>query len=238
MLKRISRALTAAGLIAGFVVFLAPAASAHEGRKLGDLEMEAGFGTEPAYVAQPNSVQLILVHDGEPVVDLGDTLDVEVSFGDAEPLQLTLEPFFEEGEFGTPGDYRAWFIPTSAGQYTFHFSGTIDGEEVDESFASGPDTFSDVVSTDDIEYPVDVPSNGELAERIGREVPRLTDAIDQAATEISGAAELANQAADEASRAAEDAASAKTLGTIGLVVGALGLILAVAAIVLSRRKTA
>ena len=67
-------------------------------------------------------------------------------FGDAEPLSLSVEPFFEEGEFGTLGDYRAWFIPTSAGQYTFHFTGKIDGQSVDETFTSGPKTFDDVVS--------------------------------------------------------------------------------------------
>ncbi len=230
MLQHIRRTLAAAALATGFVVLLAPAASAHEGRKLGDLEMEVGFGTEPAYVGQPNSVQLLLVHDGKPVVDLGDTLDVEVTFGDAEPLQLTLEPFFEEGEFGTLGDYRAWFIPTTAGQYTFHFSGTIDGEEVDETFSSGPDTFSDVVSTDDIEYPVNVPTNGELAERMDRESARASDSIDQVSAQ-------ADQAAGAASQASDDASSAQTIGTIGLVVGALGLIVAIVAVVLSRRKT-
>ena len=57
-------------------------ALAHEGRKLGDLEMEVGWGTEPAYSGEVNSVQILLVHDGKPVVDLGDTLDVEVTFGD------------------------------------------------------------------------------------------------------------------------------------------------------------
>jgi hypothetical protein len=237
MKRRIASAGATSALAILLVGLLAPAAAAHEGRKLGDLEMVAGFGTEPAYVGQPNSVQLLLVHDGKPVVDLGDTLDIEVGFGD-QTMQLELEPFFEEGEFGTPGDYRAWFIPTAAGEYSFHFSGTIDGEEVDETFTSGPDTFSDVVSTDDIEFPENVPSNGELAERIDRESGRTSDSIDQAAAQADQAAEAAGQAVESASRAADDASSARTLGTIGLVVGALGLIVAIVAIVLSRRKTA
>jgi hypothetical protein len=149
---------------------LASTASAHEGRSQGDLEMVVGFGTEPAYSGQPNSVQLVLVHDGEPVVDLGDTLDVEVSFGD-ETMALPLEPNFAVGAFGEPGDYRAWFIPTRPGQYAFHFSGTIDGEEVDETFTSGPRTFSDVQNPADIQFPVQDPSNGELAERIEQRSP-------------------------------------------------------------------
>ena len=224
MTKHTVRPIGAAMLVGLLMVLLAPAAIAHEGRRQGDLEMVVGFGTEPAYAGQPNSVQLILVHHGEPVVDLGDTLAVEVSFGD-ETMELPIEPFFAVGEFGEPGDYRAWFIPTRAGRYAFHFSGTIDGEEVDQTFRSGPTTFNDVSDPADIQFPVQDPSTGELAERIDREIPRLTSAIDDAGT---GAIAQANQASD-------DASSARTLGVIGLVVGGLGLIVAVTALVLSRR---
>ncbi len=184
--------------------------------------MVVGWGTEPAYAGEVNSVQILLVHDGEPVVDLGDTLDVEVTFGD-ETQPFTLEPFFEEGEFGTPGDYRAWLIPTEPGQYSFHFSGTIDGEDVDETFTSGPGTFDDVENPQSVEFPVEQPSTGELAERIDREVPRLTSSIEDVQ-------------ADGESTAADDASSAKTLGLIGLIVGAVGLIVAIVALVSSSRR--
>jgi hypothetical protein len=220
--------MSAAALLAGLIVQLpAVTARAHEGRSLGDLEMEVGFGTEPAYAGQPNSVQVVLVHDGEPVVGLGDTLEVEVTFGD-QSTTLPLEPFFEEGEFGTPGDYRAWFIPTRPGRYAFHLSGTIEGEEVDETFTSGPKTFGDVEDPRSAEFPVQDPSTGELADRIDREVPRLTAAID----------DLRAEAIDRAQTVAADASSAKTLGVIGLIVGALGLIVAIVALVSSRRRGA
>lgn len=227
MIKRMVWPVAAATVVGLPVMLPAPAAIAHEGRRQGDLEMVVGFGTEPAYAGQPNSVQLILVHHGQPIVDLGDTLAVEVSFGD-ETKELPIEPFFAVGEFGDPGDYRAWFIPTRPGQYAFHFSGTIDGEEVDETFTSGPTTFNDVSDPSDIQFPVQDPSTGELAERIDREIPRLTSAIDDAGT---GAVARANQSSD-------DASSARTLGVIGLVVGGLGLIVAVTALVLSRRTVA
>jgi hypothetical protein len=189
--------------------------------------MVVGFGTEPALAGEPNSVQLILVHDGEPVVDLGDTLGVEVVFGD-QSVPLQLEPYFEVGEFGTPGDYRAWFIPTSPGQYTFHFTGTIDDEDVDQTFTSGPDTFSDVEDPASMMFPEQPPSTVELADRIDREVPRLTEAIDHAKTDAIARADAA----------ADDVASAKTLGLIGLIVGAIGLAVAIVAVVLGRRKAA
>src|SRR5687767_7934947 len=114
MMRRIA-AVVATAAVAGVLVSPASAAFAHEGRMQGDLEMVVGFGTEPAYAGQPNSVQLRLVHDGEPVVDLGDTLEVEVSFGDV-TQEFPLEPNFAVGAFGEPGDYRAWFIPTAPGR--------------------------------------------------------------------------------------------------------------------------
>jgi hypothetical protein len=224
MSKRSSGFVFAAASALTVLLLTAAPALAHEGRKLGDLEMVVGWGTEPAYAGEVNSVQLLLVHHGEPVVDLGDTLDVEVTFGD-ETEPFTLEPFFEEGEFGTPGDYRAFLIPTEPGQYSFHFSGTIDGEEVDETFTSGPGTFDDVENPQAAQFPVEQPSTGELAERIDREVPRLTGSIEEA------------QAA--ANAAADDASSAKTLGLVGIIVGALGLVVAIVALVWAgRRKNA
>ncbi len=231
MTRRIASMFAAAALSAAMIGILAPSALAHEEREVGDFEFAVGFGTEPAYVGEPNSVQLILASGGKPVVDLGDTLGVEVTFGDADPLQLDLEPFFEEGEFGTLGDYRAWFIPTSIGTYTFHFTGTIDGQDVDETFMSGPQTFSDVVSTDDIQYPEKLPSTAEISDRLDRESARASDAVEQASTQ-------ADQAAGAASQAADDASSAKTIGIIGLIVGALGLIVAIVAVTRSRRKAA
>jgi hypothetical protein len=218
------RAAALGGVVATLVtlaVLAAPVASAHEGREQGDLEMEVGFGTEPAYVSQPNSVQIILNHDGEPVTDLGDTLQVEVSFGDQQPLQLPLEPFFEVGEFGTPGDYRGWFIPTSAGSYTFHFTGTVDGEDVDQTFSSGPQTFSDVESGSDLQYPEQLPAASDLTARIERESTR-------AQQELAAANERAAMASD-------DASSAKTLALVGIGIGLLGVAAAGMSVFVSRR---
>jgi hypothetical protein len=209
-------------ILATLSVLAAPAASAHEGREQGDLEMEVGFGTEPAYVGQPNSVQIILNHDGEPVTDLGDTLQVEVSFGDTQPLQLPLEPFFEIGESGTPGDYRGWFIPTSAGSYTFHFTGTVDGEDVDQTFASGPETFSDVETGSDLQYPEQLPAASDLTARIERESAR-------AQQELAAANERAANASD-------DASSAKTIALVAVAIGLLGVAAAGMSVFVSRRQ--
>jgi hypothetical protein len=220
---RTRRLLPAAMLLAALLILPAAPALAHEGRRLGDLELVVGFGTEPAYAGEVNSVQLIVEHAGAPVLDVADTLEVEVSFGDGS-VQLPLEP-----AFGSPGEYRAWFIPTAAGRYGFHFTGTIDDEDVDETFTSGPDTFSDVQDPATIAFPaVDAPTTTQLAELIGRVEPRLSGEIEDArAAALARAAEVA-----------DDVSSAQTFGLIGLIVGALGLVVAVVALVASRKRTA
>jgi hypothetical protein len=221
MPKRRKGSRFAAASVLTFLMLTAAPALAHEGRKLGDLEMEVGWGTEPALAGQLNSALILLVHHGEPVVDLGDTLEFEVTFGD-QTQQFPIEPFFEPGEFGTPGDYRAWFIPTRPGEYTFHFFGTIDGEDVDETFTPGPGGFEEVESTQSVQFPEQDPSTGELAERIDRVEPRLASSIDEVQADVQSSA--------------DDASSAMTLGLIGVIVGAVGLIVAIAALVVSGRR--
>jgi len=222
MIKRTASLIAALG--AGVVLMtlsVAPAV-AHEARSVGHIEMEVGWGTEPAYAGETNSVQVLLNHDGQPVTDLGDTLKVEVSFGD-KTQEFPLEPNFEAGE-GTPGDYRAWLIPTRSGTYAFHLSGTVDGERLNETFTSGPKTFDDLTDPRSVQFPVQDPSTGELAARIERETPRLNDAIDQANT--------------SAQNASDDASKALSFAIVGLVVGAVGVAVAAVALVGSRRRPA
>ena len=52
-----------------------------------------------------------LEFSGNPVTDLADPLKVTVKTGTQE-MRLSLVPNFEVGGDGTPGDYRAWFIPS------------------------------------------------------------------------------------------------------------------------------
>jgi hypothetical protein len=209
-------------LATGSVVGLASPAWAHEERTVGAYHMAVGFGDEPAYAGQENSVQMFL-HDAKdrPVTDLGDTLKVDITYAKeaANKLTLAIVPDFEVGEFGIPGDYRAWFYPTQPGDYTFRIYGSIKGQQVDESFTSGPDTFSPVVDPVDVQFPAKVPNGAQLAQRLDREVPRLNAAI---------------QARSKSAK--DDASTARTLGIVGIVMGALGLAAGAVALVRTRRS--
>jgi hypothetical protein len=231
MRKRVMTMAAAIGLAGTLMTFTsAGPASAHEERKVGNYMFHVGFGDEPAYAGAKNSVQLLL-HDAKtdkPVTAIGDQLKVDVTQGagsasnDAQKLTMNVEPDFEVGEFGTPGDYRAFFIPTTPGTYTFHFTGAINGQKVDEKFTSGPQTFSDANDPAQAQFPVKDPSGVQLSQRLDREVPRLNDALAASQTRASKAEDAASQA--------------RIIAIVGVVVGVLGL--AAAGYALTRKPAA
>jgi|SRR5215210_8601223 len=223
------RAIIGVGIVVAIPLLgTIPAAQAHEGRTVGDgdLEVEVGFLNEPAYVGQPNAAILQLVHDGEPVMDLRDmTVTVSTGAQESEPMELEPGFFVENGdvERGIAGEYHAPFVPTQPGTYTFHYVGTVDGEEVDETFKSGPRTFDDVQDLASVTFPpVSAPTNEDLATRISQE------------SERTGASVAA--AEDAATAAADEASGARTLGVIAVVVGAVGLAAGIAGFVAARRR--
>ncbi|HEX9342418.1 MAG TPA: hypothetical protein VF995_02220 [Actinomycetota bacterium] len=204
MINRLAPIAAAIGVAALLVPLAATPAFAHEARDFSVFHVEVGFGDEPPYIGDKNSVQLLLSSkDGKPVTDLGDSLQVEVGTGGNPPMKLAMEPNFEVGGDGTPGDYRAWFFPTEPGKYTFHFTGTIHGRKVDQSFTSSPTGFDEVKDPSGVEYPAKDPTSGQVAARLDRETGRLTSA---------------------AASAHDAANSAKTLAVVGIVVGVVGLL--------------
>jgi hypothetical protein len=214
---RIRATILAGSLATASLLVFAPAASAHVPFTEGPLDLEIGFVQEPAYAGQPNGVQLFLNENGHPVTDLGDELQVTVTFGDQTSDPLTFQPAFEPGEFGTPGDYRAFFVPSQPGGYTFHLTGTFHGQRFDDTAASGPKTFDDVQDLNAASFPqVNAPSNEELATRIDQEAARTSDAVKAAAA--------------SAASAGDDASAATTFGVIGIVVGALGVAVGIVAL--------
>jgi len=129
---------------------------AHESREVGELTFTVGFLDEPVFSGQKSGLELRVSRGEEPVEGLEESLEAEVTFGtDTRELPIS-------AQFGEPGAYRSIFFPTAAGPYTFRIFGEIDGQPIDESFTSGPDTFSEVRDVAGGQFPVVFPATGDI----------------------------------------------------------------------------
>jgi len=150
-MHRTIRLLTSIGLALMLTASFALTGSAHEHRKVANdkYELTVGFLDEPAFVNEKNglSLRVATVNGEKPVEGLVDTLKAEVIYGD-QKMQLELETVFND-----PGHYRSVFFPTATGAYSFHLTGDIEGNAIDETFEPGPDTFSEVEPIEPLQFP-------------------------------------------------------------------------------------
>lgn len=137
-----------AALLLTLAILLQPTTGlAHEHRDVGDYTFTVGFINEPAIQGDTNGIWVEILQGDEPVTGLADTLQAQVLFGD-QTRDFTLTP-----AWGEDGVYRAVFIPTEPGDYTFRFFGQINDVDVDESFTSSPEGFDSVQPRADLEFP-------------------------------------------------------------------------------------
>lgn len=204
VLRAGASALTVVFAASALTLIMAGPASAHEQRKVGRWMFTVGWGEEPVYAGAKDSVQLILDDaSGNPVKDLGDTLKVTVLYG-TQSVDLPLEPTFDpDTGLGTPGDYRAWLIPTSPGNYTFHFTGTIHGDKIDQRFTSSDTTFDAVKDPAEVEFPAKPPTTAQLSDLISRNNTRLAASV---------------------KKSKDDASTALIVGIVGVALGAIGIL--------------
>lgn len=211
------RAALAAAIVASMLL-VPVAASAHERREVGNLQLVVGFLNEPAYEGEPNGATIRIskpaqAADGSatttPVTGVAANLSVEVTHQSSGSKKV----FAMREQFGTPGLYVANFIPTAPGTYMFHFTGDLEGQRLNEEFTSGPGRFNDIEAAREVQFPHAVGSGREL---------------DGAVRGVQTAAQTAS----------DDAASARTLALVGIIVGAVGVVAGLAGVGLaaSRKK--
>ena len=204
MLRSSTRVAAAVAAVSAVLLAIATPAFAHEVRKVGAYQLTVGWQHEPVYAGTQNAVQ-IFIHDanGQPVDDLGNpvTLKVQVIFGSKTSEVLDLEPSFDaDTGLGTHGEWDAAITPTEPGNYTFHLTGSIHGQTIDQKFTSGDETFNPVDAPATIEFPTKTPSAQEQAAAITRLQATTADA------------------ASDASSAKDSASTATTLAIVGIVV--------------------
>jgi hypothetical protein len=217
------RYATAIAVAFGLILAAASAAAAHVVEQVGPYSVALGWLDEPAYVGAQNAVQVIVKDaNGDPVADLasGD-LTVVVSTGSQQTDAMPLDPSFDEDTgLGRQGELLAWLIPTAPGDYTFHLTGSIHGQAVDETATSSDTTFDAVKGAADAEFPTKLPSLDELSTR----ADRLDSRIGTASDASRAAQAAASSARDDASRALVAGAA---IGGAGVILGLVALFVAV-----------
>lgn len=194
---RITRWAGAVAVALIAAVLLAPPASAHEQRTVGNgnYSITVGFLNEPAYIGMQNGLYFKVVQIGggnQPASGLQQSLQAEVTYGgDTKALTVTAL-----GDDQT-GEYVGYFIPTAAGDYTFRIFGKIGEQDVDETFRSSPNTFDSVQPASAAQFPDQAPAGADL-----------NDALDKAE--------------NRATTARNFAFLALAVGVVGIVLGAAG----------------
>ena len=120
--------------------------------------------------------------------------------------------------FDDPGHYVAEFIPTAPGDYRVRFFGSIEDNQIDETFDSGPDTFDTVVASDAIQFPVVLESNREIQNA------------------AQGALDAAQSIENDLDATSSTASLGMIIGIAGVAFGVIALALSIVAITISRRR--
>ncbi len=148
------------------------------------------------------------------VTGLGATLDVELTH--LSTSMSTSMPLTEV--FDDPGHYVAEFIPTAPGDYRVRFFGSIEGNPIDETFDSGPDTYDTVVASDAIQFPFVLESNREIRNA------------------AQGALDAAQNLEDDLAATSSNASLGMIIGIVGVAFGVIALAMSIFAITIARRR--
>jgi len=138
-------------LLAVFLLSFIVLAAGHGRKAVGDYSFLVGFFSEPTFQNSLNGVSLTITNaTGSYISGQAGLVNVTVTQTNTpnESIGLAIESIYN-----SPGVYAAYFVPTKAGDYTFHFLGNVLGTAVDVSFTSSTDGFEGVRSTANLVYP-------------------------------------------------------------------------------------
>jgi len=162
MLRR-SRHLLLPGILALVLLALPATALAHERRTIagGKYDVVVGWDVEPTYANLKNGATIRISQAGSnpavPVEGADKTLKVQIRQG-AQTKEFALAAVF-----GQPGYYRADIVPTRVGDYVWTFTGTINGDQVNEKFDSADGKFDGVATAAILEFPIALPDPVQTA---------------------------------------------------------------------------
>jgi hypothetical protein len=209
--------------------FVVPSAFAHQTMNFGSIDIEVGWGNEPSFAGQLNTVIVGVSNasDNAPVPNAVGQLQATIKKG-SETKAIDLLPQEQEGLYG------AEVIPGQIGQYELVLMGTVNGQNINGS-----------IPLDDVSDPKELtfPSTGEAdnSQVTSGVIDQVSNAITDLSTQVDDAKASADQAQQTAQNATQSAQSIKAsadgaymFATVAVGIGIAGI--AIAAIALSRRE--
>jgi len=160
-----SRLVRVLGGVAVVALFLAPGtALAHERRTIanGKYDVVVGWDVEPAYVDMKNGAGIRIMDAGttNPVAGADKTLKVQIRQG------ASTQSFPLRAVFGQNGYYVADILPTRDGEYQWLFSGTINGDAVNETFDTADGKFNKVEPQTALQFPLALPDPAQSSSAV------------------------------------------------------------------------
>ena len=149
--------------VVGALLLLPGSALAHERRTIagGKYDVVVGWDVEPAYLNEKNGAAIRISEAGSdpavPVEGAAKTLKVQIRQG-AQTKEFALRAVF-----GQAGYYVADIVPTRAGDYVLTFVGSINSDQVNETFDSADGKFDTVVAPTGLEFPIPLPDPVQTA---------------------------------------------------------------------------
>jgi hypothetical protein len=145
-------------LVALIALLVVPAtAFAHERRTIGNgkYDVTVGWDTEPAYAGLKNGASIRIAQAGSnpavPVEGADKTLKVSIRQG------ASTREFSLRAVFGQPGYYIADIVPTRDGDYQWTFTGSINGDQINERFDTADGKFNGVEPVTALQFPQALP---------------------------------------------------------------------------------
>jgi hypothetical protein len=162
---KMSHALRVLAVAALAALFLAPASAlAHERRTVanGKYDVVVGWDVEPAYAGIKNGAGIRIMDAGttNPVQGAEKTLKIAIRQG------ASTQSFPLRAVFGQNGYYVADLVPTRDGDYQWMFTGTINGDAVNETFDTADAKFNKVEPQSALQFPLALPDPAQSASAV------------------------------------------------------------------------
>ncbi|MBV8718643.1 MAG: hypothetical protein JO318_09105 [Chloroflexi bacterium] len=154
-MKSVIRASSVAVVLLLVLLVLPGSALAHERRTIanGKYDVVVGWDVEPTYADMQNGASIRIMQAGTttPVTGADKTLKLNIRQG-ASTKQFSLRAVF-----GQDGYYIADIVPTRVGDYQWIFTGTINGDQVNETFDTADGKFDAVAAPSALQFPLALP---------------------------------------------------------------------------------